>query len=112
MLQFSKDDVKDPELLELILRQIQDAIGSSQVTPSGFTFNQTQLNSLAKQLAPLIRTELQVSGSSPLNLQSLLPFSNFSGSTTLTLFKITGGGANGSLTFNSSGIITSAVAPT
>lgn len=112
MVQFSQDDVKDPHLLELLLRQMQAAIDSGSIV-GGTSMDSQKLQTLARQLAPLIRRELQSPGSAPLNLQSLLPFSNFAAaSTTITLAKITPGGTNGSLVFNSSGIITSAVAPT
>lgn len=67
-VQFSTDDLRTPESLERVLRQFQSALDSTRANSKPMT-----LADLAAQLAPLIRDELQATGKTPLNLQSLLP---------------------------------------
>jgi hypothetical protein len=67
-VQFSMDDLRSPESLERVLRQFQTALGSQPAAPQG-----PSAAEIAAKLAPLVRDELQATGSAPLNLQSLLP---------------------------------------
>jgi hypothetical protein len=69
-IQFSVEDLQTPVDLERVLRQFQAAI-----TVAGITGPATTSPSLAAQaaaLAPLIGQQLQLGGSSPLNLTGLL----------------------------------------
>lgn len=68
MIQFSTDDLRTPQSLELVLRQFQSALQTQVTAPK-----LPSLSDLARQLAPLIRDQLQAPGAFPLNLQSLLP---------------------------------------
>jgi hypothetical protein len=68
MISFSQGDLKDPASLERVLRQFEAAINVPVKVPVLPTTAQ-----LVSQLSPLIQKELQARGSSPLNLQSLLP---------------------------------------
>src|SRR3990167_9189177 len=68
---FTLDDIRDPNRLEKVLRQFQSALSSSTpVTPKP-----PNINELASRIAPLIRSQLQAPGGTPLNLKSLLPVS-------------------------------------
>lgn len=71
-VQFSIEDVRTPEKLERLLRQFQTVLQEV----SGKNTGQADANKLADQLAPMIRDRLQATGSTPLNLQSLLPLGN------------------------------------
>lgn len=75
-IQFSKEDLTDPDRLERVLRQFQSAIQ----TPASSTQSAASvpsIDALVAQLAPLIAGQLQAPGSSPINLQSLLPSIGF-----------------------------------
>lgn len=67
-IQFSVSDLEKPDSLERVLRQFQLAIHTLPVPPPF-----PSLTTLAAQLAPLLAPQFQAGGSSPLNLQSLLP---------------------------------------
>lgn len=71
-LQFTVEDLKTPEGTERVLRQFQDSILRM---PTGFPAQQKvpSVGELVGELAPLIRSQLQAPGGTPLNLQSLLP---------------------------------------
>ena len=143
-IQFSTPDLEQTPSLERVLRQFQSAIESQGKTISAQLPNLELIN----QIAPLIRSQLQVKGTAPLNLQSLpgtsIDASQIQSGTlsvarggtgsgtasgartnlgaaqsqspggphTITLAKITGGGTNGSITFNAEGVITAFVDPT
>jgi len=143
-IQFSAPDLEETPSLERVLRQFQTAIETQEKTISAQLPNLALVN----QLAPLIRSQLQVKGSSPLNLESLpgtsidagqiqsgtLPIARGGtgavtaanartnlgaaqaqapgGPHTITLAALTGGGTQGSITFNAQGVITAFVDPT
>lgn len=72
MIQFSTDDLRTPESLELVLRQFVAAltpVRATTTTPASVL----DTNALISKLAPLLRDQLQAPGAFPLNLQSLLP---------------------------------------
>lgn len=68
---FSVEDLKTPEALERVLRQLQAAM--SATAPASPPPSFPSISTLVGQLAPLLRDQLQATGGSPLNLQSLLP---------------------------------------
>jgi len=143
-IQFSAPDLEETPSLERVLRQFQTAIETQEKTISAQLPNLALIN----QLAPLIRQQLQVKGTAPLNLQSLpgtsidasqiqsgtLPIARGGtgavtaanartnlgaaqaqspgGPHTITLAALTGGGTQGSITFNAQGVITAFVDPT
>jgi len=143
-IQFSTPDLEETPSLERVLRQFQSAIETTEKTVSAQLPNLALVN----QLAPLIRQQLQVKGTAPLNLQSLpgtsidasqiqsgtLPIARGGtgavtaanarnnlgaaaaqapgGPHTITLAALTGGGTQGSITFNAQGVITAFVDPT
>ena len=67
LVQFSMEDCRTPESLELILRQFESAFNANLATRKP-----PSLSELVNQLAPLVRQELQAPGRAPLNLQSLI----------------------------------------
>lgn len=68
-LTFTIEDFKSPERLERLFQRLNQALGQSPASAS----SQPDYQALVERLAPLIRSQLQASGSAPLNLQSLLP---------------------------------------
>lgn len=70
-LTFTLEDFKSPERLERLFQRLNQTLGRSP-EPSA----QPDLQTLAQDLAPLIRVQLQAPGNAPLNLQSLLPESS------------------------------------
>jgi hypothetical protein len=69
-IQFSVEDLQTPVDLERVLRQFQAAISIAPTSPAS---PPVSLSDLAKQIAPLVGTQLQAGGGSPLNLTGLLP---------------------------------------
>lgn len=70
-MQFSIEDLRTPEDLERVLRQFQTAIQTFPAAPAAAKV--PSIAALVGELAPLIRSQLQAPGGTPLNLQSLLP---------------------------------------
>src|SRR3990167_6337687 len=71
-LQFTKEDCKDPDRLERLLRRFDNALDAAarpQKVPSA--------NEVALELAPFIRDQLKATGVAPLNLPILLPSQGF-----------------------------------
>ena len=70
MIQFSVADLHTPEGIERVFLQVNAAL-EKKAAPGKFP--EVDLNKLATLLAPQIRDQLQVGGTFPINLQSLLP---------------------------------------
>lgn len=75
-VKFTIEDLRSPERLECVLQQFNRALDTLNPTPSKPSTPPTtpiDLNRLADTLAPILRGQLQSTGSTPLNLLSLLP---------------------------------------
>lgn len=67
ILQFSMDDLSDIRGLERVFRQV----GAALTTQAAVIATLPSTDRLVSQLLPIIRQQLQATGSTPLNLQSL-----------------------------------------
>jgi len=107
-IQFSVDDLRTPEGIERVLRLF--AIAIYQAAASGNSaLDPAVIGKLVDQISPKVRNDLQAPGRYPLNLQGLLT----GGAPTHTIVVgKTGGVANGSITWNSQGIVIAYTDPT
>lgn len=68
-LTFTVEDMKTPAKLERVFQQVRTQLGTALSSAA----QPPDLNQLASQLAPILRTALQATGTNPLNTGSLLP---------------------------------------
>ena len=107
-IQFTVDDLRTPEGIERVLRLFALAIYQAAASGGGPP-DPALVSKLADQISPRVRNDLQAPGRYPLNLQGLLT----GGAPTHTIVVgKTGGVANGSITWNSQGIVIAYVDPT